>query len=86
MSRRRSVKTAGYVVVCDGMLMRIHLDHTDVPAGGVLVFGATGTIFRTRGRARRAINRTVKYAEERGLQWAILDSTKRHVERVQEEP
>jgi hypothetical protein len=68
------------------MLMRVHLDHKDVPAGGVLVFGSTGTIFRTRGRARRAINRTVKYAEARGLPWPIIDPTKQRIERVQEEP
>jgi len=66
----------GYVVICDGCCMRLHVSERDMPPGGVLVFGTYATLFRTRARARRAVERTANYARANELAWPILDRTK----------
>lgn len=65
----------GFIVICGGAIMRIHAEEKGTPPGGVLVFGDSATLFRTRGRARKAVERTVRYAREHGFPWPILDET-----------
>ena len=81
------VHRTGYVVICDGLAMRLHASdpQLSLPPGGVLCSGSFATCFRTRAQARRAIERTVRYARAHHLPWPILDR-KTVIKRLQEEP
>ncbi|MGB9181040.1 MAG: hypothetical protein WCB68_17540 [Pyrinomonadaceae bacterium] len=37
-----------YLVLCDGHPLRLETDRHDLPAGGVLIAGGSGTLFRTQ--------------------------------------
>jgi len=74
----------GFVVLVDGAVMRLH-DDCGLPDGGVLVAGDHATLFRTHGRARRAIKRSTGYARDNGFPWPILDVTKVKIRPVRSE-
>jgi hypothetical protein len=59
----------GYVVVDDqGSAMQIG-DYGDGPRGGVLLSGAAATLFKSRGAAQNAIERSREYSEKHRLTW-----------------
>lgn len=70
------MKGGGYIVICAGRVMRVYHEPGRTPDGGVLLAAQSGTIFKTRGRARRAVERSKSYARAQGLPWPILDGTK----------
>lgn len=69
-------RRCGYVVICGGAVMRLHVARRGLPDGGVLVIGTYATLFSTRARARKAVARTVNYAIAEELSWPILDQAK----------
>lgn len=75
----------GFIVTCEDTPMRIHKNEHGLPDGGVLVFGQYATLFRTRGRARKAIDRTKTYARGRDLDWPILTGARLRIVPVREE-
>jgi hypothetical protein len=44
----------------------------DLPRAGVLMNGDGATVFHSRQQARRAIQRSARYAEEMGYDWDVL--------------
>lgn len=74
-------ENGGYIVIGRGgnAMMLAHYD--DTPRGGVLLFGRHGHLFASRGTAQRAVERTVRYARERGLTWERGDYS---IQRVRE--
>lgn len=69
-------RRGGFVVLCVGAVMRLHVAGRGLPEGGVLVTGTYATLFSTRARARKAVERTVNYARANRLVWPILDHSK----------
>lgn len=73
------------MVICAGSPMRLHESDRGLPDGGVLVAGQYATLFSTKARARKAVERTARYARQSSLVWPILDGSKVKINPVREE-
>jgi hypothetical protein len=60
----------GYLVICENTAQVLTHSWHDAPTGGTLAHGGiVGTAFKTRDRAARAIQRTVRYGKANNLPW-----------------
>lgn len=84
--RKKSKLRGGFVVICAGSTMRLHDSGRGLPDGGVLVFGSYATLFSTRARARKAVERTANYALANGLSWPVIDRSKVKITSARVEP
>lgn len=58
------MKWAGFIVIHRGLPMLLMECKAELPRGGVLCRAGQATVFGNKGRARRAVERTIKHLRD----------------------